>query len=78
MTRRCLPPVVVRLGTARTADLAALEAGEGPLVDEVREAERLVRAGLAANAAGKIIVPLVVAYTRPRKVSGPSDPVSER
>ncbi|TGD98916.1 hypothetical protein [Methylobacterium nonmethylotrophicum] len=78
MTRRCLPPVVVDLGRVREADIAAFQAGHGPLVAEVERARRLLLSGLAPTASGKIIVPIVVRYRQSRTVSDGSGSGSGR
>jgi len=61
-------PIVVDLGKAKRKRIKQLERGEGPLVEEVRQAVEQVRSGLGAEGDGKVLVPVVLLYRRkPRR-----------
>ena len=57
-------PVVIDLGSISRKDLKRLRRGEGPAMDEVRQAASAVRASAAADA------PLVVLYRKKRRRTG--------
>jgi hypothetical protein len=57
------PPIVVDLGKASRADVAQLRRGSGPLVKEVEEVLRLVRASIDSQGE-KRVLPVVVIYDK--------------
>ena len=61
-------PIVIDLGKVKRARVKQLKRGEGPLVEEVRQAVEQVRGSLGSEGDGKVLVPVVVLYRRkPRR-----------
>jgi hypothetical protein len=55
-------PIIIDLGAQKKGNLKDLKKGEGKLFDEVLNVVDEVKVMLGENAAGKVIVPVVVLY----------------
>ncbi len=60
-------PIVLDLGKVKRKQVKKLKQGIGPLLGEVHEAIASVHQELAAEADGKVLVPVVLLYERKRK-----------
>ncbi|HVV81890.1 MAG TPA: hypothetical protein VHE35_02380 [Kofleriaceae bacterium] len=59
-------PIVVDLGRASRKKIRQLEAGGGPLVDEVADALAQVREQMGDDPRAQHLVPVVLVYSRKR------------
>jgi hypothetical protein len=57
-------PIVVDLGKVRQENIDALSAGNGPLIAEIEEVNRLVCSHPDLGATKRIFLPVVVVYDR--------------
>ena len=60
-------PIVVNLGTQPRKRLRALKRGKGRLMKEVMDVTQQVHQELGAQAEGKILVPIIMVYSRKPK-----------
>ena len=63
-------PIVVNLGKQGRKQIKALRRGRGKLMDEVMDVTEQVQRNLGDQANGKILVPIVVVYSKKRKPTG--------
>lgn len=63
------PPITIRLGKYDKRTLRKLERGEGKAFDRAQAALEQVRASLGAEAADKVLVPVVMIYKKKQKKS---------
>ncbi|WP_146151826.1 hypothetical protein [Ahniella affigens] len=70
MTNASVPPIVIDLGARKKKHIRQLKNGRGAAQDEVARVLESVRTDLAAEAEGKILVPVVIVYRRKRKRAG--------
>jgi hypothetical protein len=59
-----LTPVIVPLGKKKKKAIKRLKRGEGRAMDEVMDVIEQVQANLGEQAAGKVILPVVVIYRK--------------
>ena len=71
-------PVLIDLGKKRRKQIKQMKRGKGPLVAEVAEVIEQVRAELAADLSGKIVLPVVLIYERKRSRSFSGFPICPR
>ena len=64
MTASAIPPVIVDLGVTKTKVIRNLKCGSGPALVEVERVLDTVRATLATDVEGKMLVPIVMVYKR--------------
>lgn len=57
-------PIIVSLGKKKKKAIKSLKRGKGSAMDEVMDVIEQVQANLGEQAAGKIIVPVVVIYRK--------------
>lgn len=62
-------PVIVDLGKKKRKVLRALKKGRGKLMSEVLETVQQVEASMGDDAAGKVLVPIVVIYREKKRRS---------
>ena len=62
-------PVIVNLGKQRRKRIKQLKRSRGKLMDEVMQTVAQVNSQLGADAAGKVILPVVVIYREKRRAS---------
>jgi len=60
-------PIIVSLGKKKKKAIKRLKRGVGPTMDEVMDVVDQVQANLGADAADKILVPIVVVYRKKEK-----------
>ena len=60
-------PIVVELGKQRKRRIRDLKRGRGKLMDEVADVIDQVKTDLGDEAAGKVVVPIVVVYRKKSK-----------
>ena len=60
-------PVIVSLGTQKKKAIKQLKRGKGRVMDEVADVVAQVQTNLGEQAAGKIILPVVVIYRRKQR-----------
>jgi len=60
-------PVIVSLGKKKKKQIKQLKRGKGATMDEVIDVIDQVQANLGEQAAGKILVPIVVIYRRKQR-----------
>ena len=58
------PPIIVSLGKKSKKQIKRLKRGKGSTMDEVMDVVDQVQAHLGEDAAGKVIVPVVVIYRK--------------
>ena len=64
-----LAPIVVSIGKKSKKQIKRLKRGKGRAMSEVMDVVAQVQANLGAQAADKIVVPVVVVYrTKPRRM----------
>ncbi len=63
-TAEILTPVIVPLGKKKKKAIKRLKRGEGSAMDEVLDVIEQVQANLGEQAAGKVILPVVVIYRK--------------
>jgi hypothetical protein len=59
-----ITPIIVSLGKKKKKALKRLKRGEGRAMDEIMDVVEQVQTNLGDQAAGKIIVPVVVIYRK--------------
>lgn len=57
-------PIFINLGKQSPKRIKALKQGSGKLWDEVSEVLKEVRTGLGDEAAGKVLVPVILVYRK--------------
>ena len=60
-------PIIVSLGKKKKKAIKRLKRGKGGMMDEVMDVIEQVEANLGEQAAGKIIVPVVVIYRKKQR-----------
>jgi hypothetical protein len=62
-----MAPIIVSLGKKRKKQIKRLKRGKGRTMDEVLDVVDQVQANLGDQAAGKILVPIVVVYRQKQR-----------
>ena len=70
MTAESVNAVVIDLGVAKKKDIRSLKCGSGPAQADVDRVLAAVRSTLAADAEGKVLVPIVMVYKKRAKRRG--------
>jgi hypothetical protein len=60
-------PIIVSLGKKKKKAIKRLKRGVGPAMDEVMDVVDQVQSNLGSQAAGKVLVPVVVVYRKKQR-----------